>query len=297
MDREPIFYKNQEPNEETLGNCFRAAREEYELTIADVERETKISARYIRALESGRYNSLPAEVYTRGFVKSYALFLGLNTEFAMSLYEKEAASLREYNLMEELKKLPPPHDPDRAPRKSFPLLPVAITIIAVMTAVMGVWGFTRIFPDLSNSEGEGLAAISSLPLKTGVPERILEATPTQEQGKPVREKTFTPRGMEQYTATPTKRAIPDSIPRAESLPKRGMLLQFLALKDLRVSIYADNKLQFSGRISAGSFHQYEAEKYIRVDCSRGNALRYQINNVDQGFLSQSPGRTIKKFRL
>jgi cytoskeletal protein RodZ len=48
------------------------------LTIHDVERDTRISAKYLEALEAGRLDVLPAPVYARAFMRTYAQYLGLN---------------------------------------------------------------------------------------------------------------------------------------------------------------------------------------------------------------------------
>lgn len=66
-----------------LGNTLREERERQKLSIDDIEQGTSIRALYIEAIENGEYDKLPGEVYTRGFIKNYANFLGLDgDEFA-----------------------------------------------------------------------------------------------------------------------------------------------------------------------------------------------------------------------
>lgn len=66
-----------------LGNTLREERERQNLSIDDIEQGTSIRALYIEAIENGEYDKLPGEVYTRGFIKNYAKFLGLDgDEFA-----------------------------------------------------------------------------------------------------------------------------------------------------------------------------------------------------------------------
>jgi len=74
----------------TLGQTLRAAREEKRWDIARAERETRIRSRYLVALEEGDYRDLPSPVYTRGFVRNYALYLGLDPELCLDLYRLEA---------------------------------------------------------------------------------------------------------------------------------------------------------------------------------------------------------------
>jgi cytoskeletal protein RodZ len=74
----------------SLGHTLRAAREAKRWDIARAERETRIRARYLVALEQGDYRDLPSPVYTRGFVQNYARYLGLDPDFCLDLYRLEA---------------------------------------------------------------------------------------------------------------------------------------------------------------------------------------------------------------
>jgi transcriptional regulator with XRE-family HTH domain len=69
----------------SLGQLFREVRQNRALTLAEVERDTRINRDYLEALEQERYELLPAPVYTRGFVRAYARHLGLDEEGALSL--------------------------------------------------------------------------------------------------------------------------------------------------------------------------------------------------------------------
>lgn len=72
-----------------LGEVLRAAREAKGVDLVRVERETKIRERYLAALENGDYRDLPGAVYTRGFLRNYGAYLGLDTEYLLDLYRIE----------------------------------------------------------------------------------------------------------------------------------------------------------------------------------------------------------------
>ena len=74
---------------QTLGQTLRAAREGKGWDLARAERDTRIRTRYLAALEAGEYGDLPSTVYTRGFVREYARYLGLNPEWCLDLYRLE----------------------------------------------------------------------------------------------------------------------------------------------------------------------------------------------------------------
>ncbi len=73
----------------TLGEKLRKLRQQYRMSYAEIAKATRIQAKYLEALENGTYEKLPAEVYVRGFLRSYARYLGLDDEAFLKLYDKE----------------------------------------------------------------------------------------------------------------------------------------------------------------------------------------------------------------
>ena len=75
----------------TFGQTLRQAREDLGASLAEAERETRISRRYLEALETENEAALPAAVYTRGFIKIYCQYLGLNPEGMVDLFGPQQA--------------------------------------------------------------------------------------------------------------------------------------------------------------------------------------------------------------
>ncbi len=63
---------------EELGKALAEARIARGLTLRDVERDTRISHKYLQSLEEGTLDEMPAPVYARAFMRTYAQYLGLN---------------------------------------------------------------------------------------------------------------------------------------------------------------------------------------------------------------------------
>src|SRR2546426_6698133 len=61
-----------------LGETLQRARLSRGVTFEEAERVTRISRKYLEALELENFSILPAPVYARGFLRSYAGYLGLN---------------------------------------------------------------------------------------------------------------------------------------------------------------------------------------------------------------------------
>jgi cytoskeletal protein RodZ len=66
-----------------------AARERKGVDLFRAERDTKIRARYLAALERGDYRELPGAVYTKGFLRNYAIYLGLDPEDVLRQWRRE----------------------------------------------------------------------------------------------------------------------------------------------------------------------------------------------------------------
>lgn len=65
---------------EEIGPHLRSLREQFKLTPQDVSERLHIRVRYVNAIEEAKYENMPGKVYARGYVHTYAEFLGLDPE-------------------------------------------------------------------------------------------------------------------------------------------------------------------------------------------------------------------------
>ena len=72
-----------------IGGELTRAREGRGLTLENAERDTRISQRYLQALEDERFDVIPAPVYARGFLRSYAQYLGLDPGPLLARFPRE----------------------------------------------------------------------------------------------------------------------------------------------------------------------------------------------------------------
>ncbi|MBI3747047.1 MAG: helix-turn-helix domain-containing protein [Chloroflexi bacterium] len=72
-----------------LPDRLAAARERKGVDLFRAERDTKIRSRYLAALERGDYRELPGAVYTKGFLRNYAVYLGLDPEDVLRQWRRE----------------------------------------------------------------------------------------------------------------------------------------------------------------------------------------------------------------
>jgi cytoskeletal protein RodZ len=69
-----------------IGNSLREARLRQTLDFPEIEQGTKIRAKYLRALEDEQFDVLPAQTYVKGFLRSYAEYLGLDGQLYVDEY-------------------------------------------------------------------------------------------------------------------------------------------------------------------------------------------------------------------
>lgn len=118
---------------ERIGQILKKRRQALRLGLTDVELATKIRGKFLIALESGDYSSVAHDIYSKGFVQSYAEFLGLNGRVIAKQYLIERGELPD----EQRKTV------QQAPR-SFVITPkliMAAVALVVLAAVSGylVW--------------------------------------------------------------------------------------------------------------------------------------------------------------
>ncbi|MEI7744037.1 MAG: helix-turn-helix domain-containing protein [Chloroflexota bacterium] len=117
----------------SLPERLLAARERKGVDLYRAERDTKIRSRYLAALEQGDYAELPGAVYTKGFLRNYALYLGLDPEDVIRQWRRERGD--EAVPAEPVLSVPKAL---AAPRPGLTFSPVVI-IAALLTIVIGLF--------------------------------------------------------------------------------------------------------------------------------------------------------------
>ncbi len=118
----------------TIGEQLRLARQERGIPLREVSDQTRISMRYLEAIEANDYKRLPGGIYTRGFVRAYARCIGYDEKEAMEGYVRY---LREHGESADEVITTPHHSKvyTDIPATRSPVLTVvmAIVILAILT--------------------------------------------------------------------------------------------------------------------------------------------------------------------
>ena len=118
---------------QTLGEKLRQARETRGISVSEVAEQTRISPLYIQSIENNDYKPLPGGIFNKGFVKSYAKFIGVDEHEALADYarlaaETEAASDQPFKVYR-----PEVLTDDNSASSMAPTLIFAGIILALMT--------------------------------------------------------------------------------------------------------------------------------------------------------------------
>src|SRR4051794_18032436 len=120
----------------TLGEKLRQAREQKGFTLSEVAEQTRISPLYLESIENDDYGILPGGIFNKGFVKSYAKFVGINEQEALLDYTRLISATEEPNDGEVRTYRPEVWSDDTGGRSMLPTAMVAIVILGVMTGAI-----------------------------------------------------------------------------------------------------------------------------------------------------------------
>jgi hypothetical protein len=123
---------------QSLPERLYAARERKGVDLYRAERDTKIRARYLAALERGDYRELPGAVYTKGFLRNYALYLGLEPEEILTQWRRERGDM---GPPEPVIAVPRPLSP---PRRGLTFSPGVVVAALLTVAVLLVGAYLTV---------------------------------------------------------------------------------------------------------------------------------------------------------
>lgn len=85
--RQPPWDKSPEAESTaSFGDWLRRQREMREISLRDIADRTKISLRYLQAMEDDRFDLLPAPIFAKGFLREYARYVGLSPDEVVNHY-------------------------------------------------------------------------------------------------------------------------------------------------------------------------------------------------------------------
>src|SRR5436309_7637359 len=106
-----------------IGEVLKRTRSRRKVDIRTVEQQTKIRIKYLRALENEEWDVLPGPAYAKGFLRTYAQFLGLDGDALVDEYRRtvEAALRADHGYLFSEPLLERRLRPGEEPRRGWPV--------------------------------------------------------------------------------------------------------------------------------------------------------------------------------
>lgn len=143
--KQPPWQRDAEGEDVPFGPWLRRQREMREITLREISDASKISLRYLQALEDERFDLLPAMVFAKGFLRQYARYVGLDQDEVVNrflvAYQGEAEDEED-----EEEERPP------EPRLAFEGTWKYVILIVALAAVL--LGLVFLIPHLLGGDGD-----------------------------------------------------------------------------------------------------------------------------------------------
>lgn len=118
----------------TVGSILKERRMHKGYSLEDVERATKIRKKFLTAIESDDYSTLPSLSYAKGFVRNYSEFLGINSGNMMAFFRRQTKEVSRSSLL-------PKGMSEPLNRPLFQLTPSRFIVMTVSVLVLLFLGY------------------------------------------------------------------------------------------------------------------------------------------------------------
>ena len=251
----------------TVGSILRRCREFNHISIEEAAEATKIGKNYLRALEEDRFQDLPSPAYLKGFLKTYATYLGLQAEELTQL-----AGQQEGGIPAESKKT----DQTRQVAAGFNwqrlLLPAVLLVALIVSAIfMAPSSPKRLVPPPLQPQPQAAPAVVA---SAGVQQihSSVQAAPVvnSEQQASALEKTAEP------AVTPPK-------------PHDGFMIRMKVNRNSALSVVIDDAASQEYELTSGDLIEWKASRTIALDLSDAASVDIELNGKPLK-LQASPGK-------
>jgi cytoskeletal protein RodZ len=261
-----------------FGEKLRRERELRGISLDQIATATKISTRMLKALEDEKFDLLPGGIFNKGFIRSYAKFLGIDEEQAVADYVAATGPEEPINNLPQIADVPerPTRRLDEEGTVSWTTIVVLVLLVAV-----GYGGWTyhthRKAEKESRTATAPVAAISTPPIETPPQERKLQKAEITTPKLPA---------TAALESTPAKSGPPSTASpaalktdAAEPAPKPSVDLVIRTSEESWVQAIADGKTVFSETLPASSEKHVTASRRITLTVGNAGGVEVTYNGA------------------
>jgi cytoskeleton protein RodZ len=253
-----------------FGEHLRREREMRGVSLDEICVATRISTRFLDALENEQWEHLPGGVFNRGFVRSVARYLGMDedglvAEYALAMSAHTGTPVWANQHPQKLAA----HWPAN-PQTNWPLR-VGILLAVLVLAVGGWVGWQRYaarrIPQFAAAQLVSPPSTAAIPAGEGTASAAAPAVTSESPA---------PAAVNSTPAPSSSAAPPPGQPPIQP-PAGGLQLKIEAGKATTVSITADGKTAFKGPFTAGQTRTFTARNRIDVRAHDAGAVSLELN--------------------
>lgn len=258
-----------------LGSNFKKARETLGIPIEKIAAETRISVRFLSAIENEQFGLLPGGIFNRGFIRAYAEHVGLNPEAVLADYDRLGLTPEEP--VEALRTV------ERESRKNSErhLYPIAAVLLAVL--IVGYYVATR---------GGSAEEVPTVDVQDSEPAAAAPAPETKSES-PVIAPATTPPPPVSTTPSPTlppaaTAAVPPAPQPAVGNSSSPLLVLDVDISELSwIKVTADGTVAQNGELPPGTSRRFTANNSVVLSVGNAGGTNVRINGRDPGPLGPS----------
>jgi transcriptional regulator with XRE-family HTH domain len=230
-----------------FGEHLKREREMRGVSLEEISAATRISTRFLEALENDHWDQLPGGVFNRGFIRSIARFLGLDEDSLVAEYALETKNRTDAGVIP---------DPPMEMRRNWGPAIVAFGLLAAIVA--GGWfTYTRYGAQIAVRIRKARSAPA---VSTAAP--------------PAAPNVAAARAPDAAPITPT---IGDPTLAAAASPRASLDLKIEAGKPADLKVIADGRPVYDGHVEAGNVMRFDAKDSLEISTSESSALLLELN--------------------
>ncbi|HSM12513.1 MAG TPA: RodZ domain-containing protein [Thermoanaerobaculia bacterium] len=269
--------------ERSFGAWLRTQREARGISLREIADASKISVRYLEALEQDRFGILPAPVFVRGFLREYARVVGLDPDEVVNLFLL-ASGGESKEEEEEQERLAQRRASGPSPLVYVALLAVAVLILLGLAALVWYWAARRSpatepppselasRPVVEAPAQELPPAVTPAPSATFGEDRAATAAGVVDSGAAAPEVARPPATASAVPAAPVA-----AIPPAAAVPDGPLRVQPDFVEDCWVELVVDGGRRTSELRTSGEVLTLEAADSVLLTLGNPAGVRVELD--------------------
>jgi len=256
----------------SVGAYLSQERKKKNISLVDVAQVTRISVQYLEALERDEFQTLPASIFVRGFLRTYAAQIGLDPKEVLRMYETQTSTLAAPERMEAV-----------ASRKETEPLVKYISTLFIVALGVGIAFFFFVketpVPPSSSPARSPETLQPETPLAKGSPSQPLVAQEREpSKNLEVGWLKKPPEGLSAAAPVKTER---------EKKKERRHVLKVNATETTWLRIQSDDLPEFEALLQPNETATWTARRQFNITVGNAGGVEISLNGKSQGVLGES----------